>query len=165
MTTYKEVTTNAYYRHLKDTHEGWHIYVDGNGQFYAVNEKQKEAVLDSNTMLGMENKIKEFSRESRRFKPIDVIKVSDLRVGRLTSKVKDTTNHVHFSYGEGTEKSHSQEVVQSHWSGEDTFSFVKKTEKNMTILFQINVNVKGKIALNERRNLINEILGAPRNEG
>lgn len=111
------------------------------GIFYAA---KGDVRLQADTLEKLEQLIKETNREQRRFKPIDVIHVSNDVAGRITSRVAGDETSVYFSHkeSEGAKATRTQESLESgHWGSRDNkYRFVKATPKNLAILEQ----VKGK---------------------
>ena len=107
---------------------------------YTFTAKRGAKTLTADTQEQVEELIKEQIRESRRFKPLQVIQTEYERVGRITSRVADSDTHIYFSYKEEGAKraKHTQEKLESSGWGSDTTSyFVLATPANLKILEKI----------------------------
>jgi hypothetical protein len=117
-------------------HEGFRIYYEFR-KFKAI---KGEVEIEAPTEDELVDLIKKHNAESRRFKPIDVIKVDDCKKGRITSRVAENDKEVYFSFEADKEKKHTKERLMSYdWENRDKkYSyFVEATPKNLQILADI----------------------------
>lgn len=115
--------------------QGFKIYY-GHKKFTAI---KGDIELKANTETELQVIIKKHAREKRKFRPINVIKVEDEKLGRITSRAADNDSLVWFSHKEGEHPKHTQERLESYsWSYETRKNiFVEATGKNLIILGEI----------------------------
>lgn len=120
---------------------GFKVYVSIYGTFLAFHN---DTSLSAKTMDDLKELIKEHLRETRRFKPIDVIDISDDVIGRITSRTANDKDRVFFSYvGRGEDRVVRTEasLATIDWSQRAGSNpcFARVTEANVAILTEIAI--------------------------
>jgi hypothetical protein len=138
---------------IRQGKQGYMIYYFER-RFKAVRPLGKgDIVIEAETEAELEVLIKKHEAELRRFKPLDVIRVSDVTVGRITSRAAESEKMIYFSCtNEFGKPTHVQVPLESYgWEHdeENKAKFVELTEKNKQILAQI-LNKKQVIEAHEK---------------
>jgi hypothetical protein len=124
------------YKLLVQRDDDWRIYVaKWNGQFVAANTKYENVKLSSDRFKDLEEKIKKYHREQRRFKPIDAIQIEKHQIGRITSFADDSRRMIYFTFDDGSERKARREEMLSYM---EKSYFVKVTPKNLQVLERIH---------------------------
>lgn len=116
----------------------WQITYSTYGHKFTA--KRGDKTLTADTQEEVEELIKEQIRESRRFKPLQVIEIANDRTGRITSRVAGSDRLVYFSFKESDKKraKHTQKMLETGgWGSEPKFNFVLATPANLQILEMI----------------------------
>lgn len=129
---------------LKKLH-GFEVRVsDYSGEFAAYDDVDDDhARYRAKSLAELEEILKRHASDARHFDPIDVIHISDERIGKITSRVADNKSEVYFTHKERpTDKPTRTQIglMASHWDYSGRTGkpqFAKVTPENLAIKAKI----------------------------
>jgi hypothetical protein len=137
---------------IRQGKQGYMIYYFER-RFKAVRPLDKgDTVIEAETEEELEIAIKKHEAELRRFKPLDVLRLSDVVVGKITSRAADSEKMIFFSYKDDQgNQMHNKNLLESYTfkEGEEGYeaNFVELTTKNRVTLAHIEKKKKEIVVL------------------
>jgi len=135
--------------------EGFRIeYDDSRREFRAT---KGNVSIKADTERELDDLIKKHQRDERKFKAVEVIMIGEAVKGKITSRVADDENCVHFSFRDaGGTAAHTKERLMGYaWTPElYKHRFVEATPKNLQILSEIE---REKEAIKASENIIEKL--------
>jgi len=117
---------------------------DYSGSFSAYeNEDDEQATYSAKSLSELEEILKRHESNKRHFTPLDVISISDEKVGRITSRVADNKREVYFTHKDNPNEKATRTAVAlvgSRWDyeGQGKPQFAKATPENLAIKAKID---------------------------